>query len=147
MQGPGYVVIRNEMIHEARVVPLDGRPHSSSTVRSWMGDSRGHWEGNTLVVETTNFLGGDPVGRTPSSDALKVTERFTRTDRDTLEYQATIDDPKTWTKPWTIDIPFKLDNSCRCFTASMPFATKELLHVQRADHPVRAPKRKRQPPK
>ncbi|HTR37083.1 MAG TPA: hypothetical protein VMH80_14350 [Bryobacteraceae bacterium] len=109
IQGPGYVVIRNEMIHEARVVPLDGRPHLPPEVRSWMGDSRGHWEGNTLVVETTNFSGHIPVANVPTSDDLRVVERFTRVSPDTLEYQATISDPKTWTAPWTIAFPMKQD--------------------------------------
>src|SRR5438093_107002 len=107
VQSPGYVVFRNEMIHEARVIPVNGRPHVSSTVRTWMGDSRGHWEGNTLVVETTNFLSGIPVGNTPTSDALRVTEKFTLADANTLTYQLTIDDPKTWTKPWTVSFPLK----------------------------------------
>jgi hypothetical protein len=116
VQGPGYVVFRNEMIHEARVIPLDGRPHASSQVRNWMGDSRGHWEGNTLVVETTNFNGqtfmgsqgggfGDP-GAIASED-LKLVERFTRVAEDTIEYQVTIDDAKTWTKPWKIAFPLR----------------------------------------
>ncbi|MGB6946795.1 MAG: hypothetical protein WBE37_30650 [Bryobacteraceae bacterium] len=110
IQGPGYVVIRNEMIHEARVVPLDGSPHASPEIRTWMGDSRGHWEGNTLVVETTNFSGGVPIVRNiPTSDALRVVERFTRVSPETIEYQATIYDPKTWTKPWTIAFPMKHD--------------------------------------
>jgi hypothetical protein len=115
VQAPGYVVIRNEMIHEARVVPLDGRPHLTSGIRSWMGDSRGHWEGNTLVVETTNFSGSVPVGNTPASDALRIVERFTRVDSDTLQYQAAIDDPKTWTKPWKIDFPLKHDPKYQLF--------------------------------
>jgi hypothetical protein len=107
VQSPGYVVFRNEMIHEARVIPVNGRPHGNPTVRTWMGDSRGRWEGNTLVVETTNFLAGIPAGNTPTSDALRVVERFTLTDADTMSYQLTVDDPKTWTKPWTVAFPLK----------------------------------------
>jgi hypothetical protein len=118
IQAPGYVIIRQEMIHETRVIPVDGRAHLSDHIRQYMGDSRGHWEGNTLVVETTNFtdktsIGGNGVayngqgGR--NSAALKVVERFTRTGPDTLDYKATIDDPKTWTRPWTIQIPFQRD--------------------------------------
>jgi hypothetical protein len=107
VQSPGYVVFRNEMIHEARVIPVNGRPHVSPTVRTWMGDSRGHWEGNTLVVETTNFISGIPVGNTPTSDALRLVERFTATDANALSYQLTVEDPKTWTKPWTISFPLK----------------------------------------
>ena len=107
VQSPGYVVFRNEMIHEARVIPVNGQPNVSSALRNWMGTSRGHWEGTTLVVETTNFLPGIPVGNTPTSDALRITERFTPTDANTLSYQLTVDDPKTWTKPWTISFPLK----------------------------------------
>jgi hypothetical protein len=107
VQSPGYVVFRNEMIHEARVIPVNGRPHAAPTIRTWMGDPRGHWEGNTLVVETTNFIPGVPVGNVPTSDALKITERFTATDANTLSYALTVDDPKTWTKPWTVSFPLK----------------------------------------
>lgn len=111
LQAPGYVVFRNEMIHESRVIPLDGRPHVNPVIRMYMGDSRGHWEGNTLVVETTNFTNRDAIGSNGAgypgdpgyhSDQLKVIERFTRTGPNTLEYRATVDDPKTWTKPWTM---------------------------------------------
>jgi hypothetical protein len=110
VQGPGYVAILYEMVHEARIIPLDGSPHPGAEVKSYMGDARGRWEGNTLVVETTNFLSnktgiGLNGGGTPTSDALKVTERFTRTGKDTMNYQATIDDPKTFTKPFTIGYP------------------------------------------
>jgi hypothetical protein len=107
VQGPGYVVFRNEMIHEARIIALDNRPHPNAGIRTWMGSSRGHWEGSALVVETTNFLPGIPVGNTPASDALRITERFSLTDANTLNYQLTVDDPKTWTKPWTVSFPLK----------------------------------------
>ncbi len=110
VQAPGYVVIRSEMIHEARIIPLDGRPHVGSNVRTYMGDSRGHWEGNTLVVETTNFNGKIGVGGpAPPTDELRIVERFTRTAPDELSYDATISDPGTWTRPWTIHMPYRLD--------------------------------------
>jgi hypothetical protein len=110
LQGPGYVLLLQEMVHEARVSPLDNRPHAGSNVRSYMGDSRGRWEGNTLVVETTNFLGGKTGiglngGGTPTSDALKLTERFTRVDPNTINYEMTVDDPKIYTKPWKVGFP------------------------------------------
>ena len=110
LQGPGYVAIMYEMVHEARIIPLDGSPHPGPNVRSYMGDARGRWEGNTLVVETTNFLPnktgiGLNGGGTPTSDALKVTERYTRTGANTMNYQAIIDDPKTYTAPFTISYP------------------------------------------
>jgi len=107
VQAPGYVVLRNEMIHESRIIPVDGRPHLPPGIRTWMGDPRGHWEGNTLVVETTNFLDKTLIGQTQATENLRLVERFTRTSPDTLEYQVTVDDPKTWTKPWTIALPLK----------------------------------------
>jgi hypothetical protein len=107
-QSPGYVVIAPEMIHSARVIPLDGRPHLNKNLHQWLGDTRGHFEGNTLVIETTNFRTDEGVifqGGNPST--YKITERFTRLDADTLSYEFTIDDPATWTRPWTARIPWK----------------------------------------
>jgi hypothetical protein len=110
VQSPGFVAIRNEMIHETRVIPLDNRPHAGSNIKSYMGDSRGHWEGNTLVVETTNFNGKIGIGGSgPTTDALKIVERFTRTSPTELSYDVTISDPGTWTKPWKIHMPYKMD--------------------------------------
>ena len=110
------VVIRYEMIHETRIIPLDGRPHAPDGFRSYMGDPRGHWEGNTLVVETTNLLGNRNGinlngGGMPHSDALRLVERFTRIGPDTNQYQATIDDPKIWSKPWTVACPLNRDKN------------------------------------
>jgi hypothetical protein len=111
VQGPGYVVFRNEMIHESRVIPLDGRPHVSPNIKMVMGDSRGRWEGNDLVVETTNFTDKDAIGSNGAgypgdpgyhSDQLKVIERFTRTGDKTMDYKIAVIDEKTWVKPWTI---------------------------------------------
>src|SRR5262245_20824497 len=109
VQGPGYVAIRNEMIHEARVIPLDGRSHVGPKIRTYMGDSRGHWEGNTLVVETINFNDQTGAGGGFFSDAAKVTERFTRVAQDELSYDLTIDDTKTWTSLWTVDMQYSMD--------------------------------------
>ena len=97
------VVIHNEMIHEARIVPMDGRPHG--TLRRWMGDSRGRWEGDTLVVDTINFL--PQVSVRGSDEQLHLVERFTRTDLDTIEYQITVDDPSVWTATWTARFPMR----------------------------------------
>jgi hypothetical protein len=113
VQAPGYVVIQVEMIHETRIIPTDGRPHLPPGIRQWMGDSRGHWEGNTLVVETTNFTGktsdlsaGMQRGTYRGSDEnLRLTERFTRVDPETILYEFTVDDPTAFTKPWTAQIP------------------------------------------
>jgi hypothetical protein len=111
VQSPGYVILRNEMIHEARVIPVDGSPHEPAQVRNWMGDPRGHWEGGTLVVETTNFRAGTVVGNVPASESLRLTERFTLLDANTLDYRVTVDDPKTWTRPWTINFPLRRDRN------------------------------------
>jgi hypothetical protein len=105
VQTANYVGILVEMIHDARIIPLDGSPHVPKNVRSLMGDSRGHWEGKTLVVETTNF--SDKTSFRGASENLRVIERFTRTDENTLLYQFTIDDPTTWAKPWSGEIPMK----------------------------------------
>ena len=104
VQGPGYVMIEYEWNSEARIIPLDGRPHISQNIRQWHGDSRGHWEGNTMVVETTNFRPGNTY-QNANADTLRMTERFTRVDATTIEYKFTVDDPKTWTKPWSAIVP------------------------------------------
>jgi hypothetical protein len=105
VQTANYVAILVEMIHDARIIPLDGSPHVPKNVRSLMGDSRGHWEGKTLVVETTNF--SDKTSFRGASENLRIIERFTRTDENTLLYQFTIEDPTTWAKPWSGEIPMK----------------------------------------
>jgi len=103
VQGAGWVVLVNEMAHDARIIPLDRREHISSNIRQWMGDARGHWDGNTLVVETTNFTDKTPFRG--SSEKMRLVERFTRTGADTLMYEFTVDDPATFGKPWTAKIP------------------------------------------
>ena len=117
LQTPGYIVLLNEVIHEVRIIPLDGRPHPGPGNRQWMGDSRGRWEGHTLVVETTNFsektnpggLGfGPSTNRIPLLGAnLHVVERFTRVDADTITYEFTVDDPTMFTRPWSAAVPMK----------------------------------------
>jgi hypothetical protein len=104
LQAPGYVTIVYEMIHEIRVIPLDGRPHAAPNVRSYMGDARGHWEGDTLVVETTNFR-DEGIYRNANPATLRVVERFTRTASDTVKWSVTINDPATWIAPWTFSMP------------------------------------------
>jgi hypothetical protein len=102
VQGPGYVAILHEMNHSMRIIPTDGRPHAPQAVRQWRGDSRGHWEGDTLVVDTTNFTDRNPFRG--SSDKLHVVERFTRVDADAILYRFTVEDPATWDKPWTAEV-------------------------------------------
>ena len=119
LQTPDYVAIQVEMIHDTRIVPLDGRPRLGSPIPQWLGEMRGHWEGDTLVVETRNIarseegssFGNDVVriraangGRTGS---LRVTERFTRVDADTLRYEFTVEDPTRWTSPWSGELPLR----------------------------------------
>jgi hypothetical protein len=109
-QGPDYVAFEQEMIHDTRLVPTDGRPHIPATIKQWFGDSRGHWEGDKLVVETTNFSNRTSVQNVPTTEALKVTEKFSRVDANTVLYEFTVDDPGTWTKPWSGEINMtKLD--------------------------------------
>jgi hypothetical protein len=110
VQTPEYVAIQMEKIHDARIIPLDGRPHLRSTMRQYLGDSRGRWDGDTLVVETTNFHpNGNPMGGyfTLSDQNLRLVERFKRTAADNLEYTFTVDNPTMWTKPWTAVINWK----------------------------------------
>jgi len=108
LQSSDYVVILNEMIHDSRIVPLDGRPHLPQGIRRLLGDSRGRWEGNTLVVETTNF--SDKTNVRGSGEQLRLTERFTRADAKTLLYEFTVDDPGSFVKPWTAVLPMSKTN-------------------------------------
>ena len=109
-QSPGYVVVFQELIHEARIIPIDDRAPLSDKIRLWNGDPRGRWEGDTLVVETGNFL-RETSFRAGSADAnLRLTERFTRVSEGTLMYEATIDDPSVWSRPWTYQVPMVLND-------------------------------------
>jgi len=108
VQAPGYVTILVEMIHDVRIIPLDNRPHLPQNVRQLKGDSSAHWEGDTLVVETTNFT--NRTAFRGASENMRVTERFRRVDADTLMYQFTVDDPETFTAPWTAEIPIMKSN-------------------------------------
>ncbi len=108
VQSPRSVAIVTEMIHDVRLIPMDGRPHLPPTIQTWMGDARGHWEGDTLVVDSTNFRPG--AFRNVSTGKLHVIERFTRTGPDSLRWELTIDDPGAWTKPWSAMIPLRASN-------------------------------------
>ena len=137
-QAPGYVIVRLEMVHEARIIPVDGRAQLDPAIKHWMGESRGHFEGNTLVVETTNFNGlggmtnvgipGSPFGDTPTTTNMKITERFTRTDADTIQYEMHVEDPEVITQPWTARYPMQRDDtinssSSRATRTTRRFAT------------------------
>ena len=124
VQTRDYVVVVSEMIHEARVVPLDGRPHVHASVKQWSGDSRGHWEGATLVVDTTNFhdrgwlathAAAGRLRGVPYSEALHIVERFTRVDANTISYQMTVDDPNVYARPWTLSMPLVRDDRYQIF--------------------------------
>jgi hypothetical protein len=106
VQGPGYVAITYEMIHDTRIIPITQAPHISPAIRQYFGDSRGRWEGNTLVVDVTNFSPKNSYRG--SGDALHLIERFTRVDAQTMRYEVTIDDPGTWTRPWTAALDMKM---------------------------------------
>ena len=113
LQTPDHVVLLTEMVHTVRVVPLDGRPRLGDDILQWSGDARGYWDGDTLVVETANFVAGrrwttsNPMGALGSTKDLRLVERFTRVDADTLEYEFTVDDPEIWTAPWTASVPMR----------------------------------------
>jgi hypothetical protein len=109
VQGPGFVAIRYEMVHDTRVIPIGNAPRAGSPIRSDMGIARGRWEGNTLVVETTNFKGRSAY-RSANPDTLKLIERFTRVAPDKIEWTVTVDDPTTWSRPWTFTIPLTMND-------------------------------------
>jgi hypothetical protein len=127
IQIPGYVVIAFEMIHETRIIPIDGRPALGAGIRQWNGEPRGRWEGNTLVVESTNYNSKGSIATSaatgrirgiPQSESLRVVERFTRVDADTIDYQVTIDDPKVYSRPWTVRLPLNRDDTYQIYEYS-----------------------------
>jgi hypothetical protein len=140
LQAPGLVVIRYEMIHESRIIPLNDRPHLSQAIRSYMGDARGRWDGHTLVVETTNFNGRTGSyarngNGNPTSEALTLVERFTRRGADTLDYEVTVNDPLTWTRPWRVAFPLQRDPNYVLYEYACHegnYALKNMLRASRA---------------
>jgi hypothetical protein len=129
-QGPGYVAIRYEMIHEVRIISLDGRPRLPPGLTFYMGDARGHWEGDSLVVETTNF--NPAAAYRNASGELKITERFTPTDADTLRWELRFDDPETWQAPWAFAMPLKRDSSSPVFEYACHEGNRGLENILRA---------------
>ena len=127
IQTPGLVVIVAEMIHETRIIPIDGRPRLNERIRQWTGEPRGRWEGNTLVVESTNYNSKGSIATSaatgrirgiPQTDAMHVVERFTRVSQDTIDYSVTITDPKVYTRPWTVRLPLNRDDTYEMFEYS-----------------------------
>lgn len=151
VQAPGYVVFRNEMIHEARVIPLNGGSHVNVDIKTYMGDSRGHFEGNVLVVETTNLNNKVAIGSNGAgypgdpgyhSTDIKVTERFERIDADTMQYRITVNDPKTWVQPWTILMEMKKDQGYSLLEYACHegnYAMHDILSGARVEEGVLAP--------
>ena len=137
VQTPEYVVINQEMIHEVRIIPIDGRPYLSPVFKFWMGDSRGHWEGDTLVVETTHFNDKGVIqtsGRTRIkgigvSEELRLTERFTRVSENLMNYEVTINDPKNYTAPWKVGMPLNLDPGYRMIEYACHEGNQEMPHA------------------
>jgi hypothetical protein len=127
IQIPGAVVMVFEMIHETRIIPIDGRPKLGAGIRQWNGEPRGHWEGETLVVESTNYNNKGSIATSaatgrirgiPQSESLRIVERFTRTDANTIDYRVTIEDPKVYSKPWTVALPLNRDDTYQMFEYS-----------------------------
>lgn len=147
VQTTDHVVILAEMIHDARVIPLDGRPHLPAHLRAWMGDSVGRWDGDTLVVETTNFT--DQTNYRGSTDQLRLVERFTRTAQDILTYQVTVHDPSTFTQPWTIELPVRRSDGeiyeYACHEAN--YGLEGILRGHRAEERVAAETAAKKSPK
>ena len=134
IQGQGWVGIRIEMIHETRIIPLANRPHVNKGVSLDMGDARGHWEGNTLVVETTNFRDRS-VYRNANPEKLRLVERFTRTSPGSIEWSVTVDDPSTWSRPWTFAMPLTMNDSEPVYEYACHegnYAMPNLLSISRA---------------
>ena len=131
LQSPEFVAIRYEMIHETRVIPLDGRAHVGQRIREYLGDARGHWDGNTLVVETTNFTNKTHMGYNNryNSEKYKLVERFTPVSPTKLQWQVTIDDPETWTRPWTFTMPLTKDDSQPVFEYGCHEGNLGLEHI------------------
>jgi hypothetical protein len=153
VQTPGYVTIVYEMIHDARIIPLDSRQPRSSRAQSWLGDSRGHWEGDTLVIETTNFNNKGWIATSaasrrikgiPHTDKLQVVERLTRVAADKISYSATIEDPDIYTRPWTVSFPLTADPEYRIFEYACHegnYAIENILRGARAlDKAGKSPK-------
>jgi hypothetical protein len=141
VQGPGWLAFQNEMIHETRVIPTDGRKQVGSAVQNWMGTSVGHWEGDVLVVETRNIKSNSPINGQPLSDQGVLTERFTLADANTLDYRMTINDPMVYAAPWTVRLPIPREEGYGYFEYACHegnYAMPNLLSGSRAEERRRA---------
>jgi hypothetical protein len=148
VQAPGYVSIRYEMVHDVRVIPLGNVQHAGPGYRSYLGDAVGHWEGNTLVLDTTNFVGKTSIGVNgdlgpPSSDQTHLVERFTRTADNTIQYQMRVEDPKTYTAPWTFEFPITHEPGYQIFEYACHegnMAMRNMMSAARAEEAKKAAK-------
>jgi hypothetical protein len=134
IQSKDHVVLLTDATR--RIIPIDSRLNLGDKLRSWSGDPRGHWEGDTLVVDTSNFNDKTVVGQTQTSELLHVTERFTRVSADTIEYEATIEDPRTWARPWTVTVPLSTQPGYQIFPYECHegnFALRNILSAARAE--------------
>jgi hypothetical protein len=153
VQIPGYVIVVYEMIHDTRIIPIDGRPHVGDGIRLWNGDPRGRWEGGTLVVETTNYNDKGSIATSaatgrirgiPHSDELHVVERFTRVSESRIDYSVTVTDPKVYTQPWTVELPLNRDDAYQMFEYACHegnLALPNALRAGRAREQAAAPRR------
>jgi hypothetical protein len=145
LQSPGFVTIRYEMIHEARVIPTDGRPHLSPAIKSYMGDPVGRWDGDTLVVETTNFR-DESAYRNANGATLRLTERFRRVAADKVMWSVTVEDPETWVNPWTFAMPLTVDDSQAVLEYSCHegnYGLRNILSAARAEEAKKAADQKK----
>jgi hypothetical protein len=134
VQTPDAVAIRYEMIHETRVIPLDGRPHVAPAIRSYLGDARGRWDGDTLVIETTNFTNRTHFGYNNryNSEAFRLVEKFTPVAPDRVQWEVTFNDPEVWTRPWTFTMPLMRDDSQQIFEYACHEGNRGLEHILKA---------------
>jgi hypothetical protein len=149
-QSPGYVVIQLEIVHETRIIPLDGRPHLPGTMDTWLGDSHGHFEGNTLVIDTTNFNGRSPMTivssratSVPTSKQMHVVERLTPIDHDHIQYEATIEDPDILTAPWKMSFPWTRNDKYEFFEYACAEGNEQTGNYIKATSPRFAAERAR----
>jgi hypothetical protein len=141
-QSPGYVVIQLEIVHETRIIPLDGRPQLPSTMNTWLGSSRGHFEGNTLVIDTSNFNGQTPMAivssratSVPTSREMHITERLTPIDHDHIQYEATIEDPDILTAPWKMSFPWTRNDKYQFFEYACAEGNEQTANYIKATSP------------
>jgi hypothetical protein len=129
LQTPNAVIISYEMVHDTRIIPLDGRPPLAPSIRQYMGDSRGHWEGNTLVIVSSNFTDKTSIAGVRHSEELRLTERLTRVDPVMIDYEIRVDDPLTWERPWTVRMTITQQPGYQLFEYACHEGNMALRHI------------------